>query len=340
MKAIVYEKYGSPDVLELKDVEKPVARDNEVLIKVHAVSLNFSDNAMLKGEPFMVRFFSGLQKPKNTILGADIAGIVEAVGKNVTQFKPGDEVIADKGDNDRGGLAEYVCADEGLVVLKPANITFEEASTIPIAAVTALQGIKYTGLIPSESDQALMLSDNPVKKVKKALVNGASGGVGTFVLQIVKTIASEVTAVCNTDKIEMVRSRGADKVIDYKKEDFTKNGEQYDLIIACNGYHPISDYKRSLSPDGIYVCIGGKGAQIFQSMFWGPIISLNGKKKLGNMGVAKANKDDLIFINKLINAGKIKPVIDKCYPLSEAKEAFRHYERGHVKGKIVVTVCK
>ncbi len=283
MKAMVYTKYGSPDVLELKEVEKPTPKDNEVLIKVHAASANAADWHILRADPFLVRLMGfGLLKPKHKILGADIAGRVEAVGVNVKQFQPGDEVFGDIYSSGLGGFAEYVCASENAAfVLKPASTTFEEAAAVPVAAVTALQGLRDKGQI------------QPGQKV---LINGASGGVGTFAVQIAKSFGAEVTGVCSTRKLDMVRSIGADQVIDYTQEDFTKSGQRYDLIIAVNGYHPISDYKRALSPKGIYVAIGGSGAQIFQSIFLGSWISMTGSKKMGSMGMAKANKKDLVWI--------------------------------------------
>ena len=264
MKAIVYTKYGPPDVLQLKEVEKPTPKDDEVLIKVHAASVNAADLHLLRADPFLVRLDSGLLKPKNKILGADIAGRVEAVGRNVKQFKPGDEVFGDISACGWGGFAEYVCARENVLALKSASMTFEEAAAVPMAAVTALQGIRDTGQI---------------KPGQKVLINGASGGVGTFAVQIAKSFGTEVTAVCSTSKMDMVRSIGADHVIDYTKEDFTQNGKRYDLIIGANGHQSLSDYKGALSPEGIYVCTGGTMAQIFESMLLGPLTSMNGSKK-------------------------------------------------------------
>ena len=325
MKAIVYTKYGGPGVLKFKEVEKPVLKDNQVLIKVKAASVNYSDWAFLRGKPFFLRFFSGLFKPKYKILGDDFAGVVEAVGKNVKEFKPGDEVFGDLepgGREDWGGFSEYVCASEDFIALKSANISFEEAAATPRGAMTALQGICFKGKI------------QPGQKV---LVNGASGGVGIFVVQILKSFGAEVTAVCSTGKLDMVRSLGADYVIDYTKEDFTKNGQCYDYIFAVNGYHSLSDYKRALSSNGIYVCIGGSGAQILGSMVFAPFRSI-GNKKMYNMGAALTNKKDLTFIKTLLDAGKIKPVIDKSYPLEEVPEAFRFFGEGHTKGKIVITM--
>ena len=324
MKAIIYERYGSPDVLELKEVEKPTPKDDEVLIKVQATAVNYADWGLLTGKPFLIRLMTGgFLKPKNQILGADVAGWIEAVGRNVKQFQPGDAVFGDLSGCGWGGLAEYVCGSENILALKPANVTFEQAAAVPIAAVTALQGLRDKGQI------------QPGQKV---LVNGASGGVGSFAVQIAKSFGTEVTAVCSTGKIDMVRSIGADHAIDYTQEDFTQNGRHYDLIIGVNGYHPLSDYKRALTPGGTYVCAGGTMAQVFQSMLLGPLMSMRGNKKLGSMGVAKTNKEDLVFMSELLEAGKVVPVIDRRCPLSEADEALRYLGEGHSRGKVVITV--
>ncbi len=322
MKAIVYTEYGSPDVLQLKDVEKPTPKDDEVLIKVHAASVNAADLHLLRADPFLVRLSSGLLKPKNEILGADIAGRVEAVGRNVKQFKPGDEVFGDISGCGWGGFAEYVCARENALVLKPANSSFEEAAAVPMAAVTALQGLRGKGQIQSG---------------QKVLINGASGGVGTFAVQIAKSFGAEVTAVCSTGNLDRMRSIGADHVIDYTQEDFTQNGHRYDLILAANGYHPISDYKRVLTPKGTYVMTGGSMAQMSQAMLQGPWISMSGSQKMGNL-LAKPNNADLAFMKELLEAGKVKPVIDRRYPLAEVPEALRYLEEGHAQGKVVITI--
>ncbi len=323
MKAIVYTKYGPPDVLQLKEIAKPIPKDNEVLIKIHAVSLNAKDWRLMRAKPFIARLMgAGLLKPKQQILGMDVAGQVEAVGSNVNQFQPGDEVYGDLTPCGMGGFAEYVCATEDALVLKPASITFEEAAAVPLAAVSALQGLRDNGKI------------QPGQKV---LINGAGGGVGTFAVQIAKSFGAEVTGVCSTRNLDMVRSIGADHVIDYTKEDFTKSGQRYDLILAVNGYHPIFDFKRALSPEGIYVMIGGSNAQMFQAMLLGPWISMIGSKKMGIL-IAKANKDDLAVLNELLEAGKVKPVIDRRYPLSEVAEAIRYLEEGHAQGKVIITV--
>jgi NADPH:quinone reductase-like Zn-dependent oxidoreductase len=323
MKAIVNEKYGSPDALELKEVEKPTPKDDEVLIKVYAAATNAGDWHLLRGVPFLVRLVSGVLKPKNRILGADIAGRVEAVGRNVKQFRPGDEVFGDLSGCGFGGFAEYVCARENALALKPASMTFEEAAAVPSAGVTALQGLRAKGQI------------QPGQKV---LINGASGGVGTFAVQIAKSFGAEVTGVCSTRNVDMVRSIGADQVIDYTREDFTKKGQCYDLILAANGYHPISAYKRALSPKGMYVMTGGSGAQMFQAMLLGPWISMTGSKKMGNL-LKKSNQRDLVSMKELLEAGKVVPVIDRRYPLGETAEAIRYLEKGHAQGKVVITVA-
>jgi NADPH:quinone reductase-like Zn-dependent oxidoreductase len=319
MKAIVYHKYGSPDVLQLMDVEKPTPKDDEVLIKVYAASVNKYDWHFLTADIFLIRLMGGgLLKPKNTRLGADIAGRVEAVGRNVRQFQPNDEVFG----MTEGGFAEYVCAPENALVLKPAHSSFEEAAAIPMAAITALQGLRDTGQI------------QPGQKV---LINGASGGVGTFAVQIAKLFGAEVTAVCSMRNLEMTRSMGADHIIDYTKEDFTRNGQQYDLIFAANGYHSLLAYKRALTPKGIYVMAGGSTAQIFQAMLMGSRMSETGGKQM-RAGMAKRNQKDLAFLKELVEAGKVVPFIDRCYPLSEAAEALRYLGEGHARGKVVISM--
>ena len=297
--------------------------EDEVLVKVHAASVNAADWHIMRADPPLVRLMGfGLLRPKYKILGADVAGRVEAVGRNVTQFQPGDEIFGDLSGDGFGGFAEFVCASEDALASKPAKVSFEEAAAVPLAAVTALQGLRNKGQI---------------QQGQKVLINGASGGVGTFAVQIAKSFGAEVTGVCSTSKVDMVRSIGADHVIDYTQEDFTKNGQHYDLILAANGYHPISDYKRALSPEGTYVMTGGSGAQMFQSMTLGPILSMTGSKKLGNLSM-KANKGDLIFMKGLLEAGEVTPVIDRTYPLAEVPEAMRYLEEGHARGKVVITV--
>ncbi|MDP8320962.1 MAG: NAD(P)-dependent alcohol dehydrogenase [Candidatus Stygibacter australis] len=319
MKAIIYTKYGSPDVLRLKDVEKPIPKDDEVLIKILAASLNAYDWHFLTADIFLIRLMGGgLLKPKDSRLGTDVAGRIEKVGRNVTQFQPGDEVFGMV----KGGFAEYASAPESSLCLKPLNTSFAEAAAIPMAAITALQGLRDEGHI---------------KAGKKVLINGASGGVGTFAVQIAKSFDTEVTAVCSTKNLEQARSIGADHVIDYTKEDFTKNGQQYDLVFAANGHHSLSAYKRALTPKGIYVMAGGTMTQIFQSMFMGSMLSeTDGRKMVGVR--AKRSPNDLVFIKKLFEAGKIESVIDRRYPLSEAAEALRYLGEGHARGKIIITM--
>jgi NADPH:quinone reductase-like Zn-dependent oxidoreductase len=323
MKAIVYTQYGPPDVLQVKEVEKPTPSDNEVLVKVHAASVNAADWHLLTADIFLVRLMGmGLLKPKNTILGADVAGRVEAVGRNVKQFQPGDEVFGDLSGCGWGAFAEYACAQETVLVLKPANVSFEAAAATPLAAVTALQGLRDKGQLQAG---------------QKVLINGASGGVGTFAVQIAKAFGAEVTAVCSTRNVELVRSLGADHVIDYTQADFTRSGQQYDLILAANGYHSIFDYKRALGPKGIYVMTGGSMAQMFQAMLLGPVLSMTGENKMGNL-LAQSNQKDLVFIKGLLEAGKVVPVIDRRYPLHEAAEALRYLGEGHAKGKVVIAI--
>src|SRR5436309_8575502 len=302
MKAIVYTKYGSPDVLQLKEVAKPTPKDNEVLVKVHAASVNAGDWHLLRAKPFLMRLMGyGLLKPKHTILGSDIAGWVEAVGRNITQFQSGDEVFGNTAKYGFGGFAEYVSVPEEALVLKPTTLSFEEAAAVPQAALTALQGLRDKGHI---------------QKGQKVLINGASGGIGTCAVQLAKSFEAEVTAVCSTRNLDIVRSIGADQVIDYTQEDFTRNGQRYDLILAVNGYHSISAYKRALNPEGTYVTTGGSNAQMFQTMLLGPLISRTGRQKMGN-SAHQPNQKDLAFMKELLEAGKVVPVIDRRYPLGE-----------------------
>jgi NADPH:quinone reductase-like Zn-dependent oxidoreductase len=321
MKAIVCTKYGPPDVLELKEVDKPVPRDNEVLVKVHAASLTYSNLFHVSGKPFPLRLIFGLLKPKPRIPGTDIAGRVVAVGGKAKKFQMGDEVFGDLSRCGRGGFAEYVSVPEGELGLKPANCSFTEAAAVPEAALVALQALRDKGRI---------------RQGQKVLIYGASGGIGTFAVQIAKHFGAEVTGVCGAGNLELVRSLGADHVIDYAKEDFSQNGQRYDLILATKGYRSIFAYKRALSPKGIYVMTGGSWAQMFQALLIGPWLSMSGSRKLGGMTV-KPNRD-LVFMKELIEAGKVKPVIDRCYPLAETADAFRYYGEGHTKGKVVITI--
>jgi NADPH:quinone reductase-like Zn-dependent oxidoreductase len=325
MKAIVYEKYGLPDVLELKDVENPTPLDDEVLVEVHAASVNAYDWHFLTADVFLIRLMGGgLLRPKKKTLGADIAGKVVAVGKNVTRFQLGDQVFGTaKGGS--GGFAEYVCAREKSLELKPTNVSFEEASTASMAALTALQGLRDEGQIQSG---------------KKVLIYGASGGVGTFAIQIAKSFGAEVTAVCSSRNVSIARSIGADYVIDYTHEDFIKDGKLYDLIFVANGNLSIFKYKQALKPNGICVLAGGGGTSIIQllvGMLQGWWISKTENKKIGSF-LASINQKDLEFMKELLASGKVKPVIDRCYPLSNTVDALRYLGEGHAQGKIVVVV--
>ena len=316
MKAIIYTRYGSPSNLHLTEVEKPVPGDNQILIKVHAASVNSYEWRHLRADPFFIRVMvGGLFKPKHRILGADVAGKVEAVGRNVNQFKPGDDVF---GEGSYGGFAEYVCVDENRFILKPDNLTFDEAAAVPMAALTALQGLRDKGKI---------------KAKQKVLINGASGGVGTFAVQIARSFGAEVTGVCSTAKMDLVRSLGADNVVDYTQEDVTRNNQKYDLILDTAAHRSVSDYKRILNPDGVYVLIGGSISRIFQLMFK----SKTGVKNIGTM-VASINQKDLLFLAELLKSGKIKSIIDKRFPLADTAKALQYFEEGHTRGKIVITV--
>ncbi len=324
MQAIICPKYGSPDVLQLREMAKPAPEDDEVLIKTHAASINSRDWRIMRAKPFFMRLMpGGFLHPKNKILGADVTGQVEAIGSNVRQFKAGDEVFGYLPySTGRGTFADYVCANENLITAKPANLTFEQAAAVPLAAMTALQGLRDSGNI---------------QRGQKVLINGASGGVGTFAVQIAKAFGAEVTAVCSTRNLEMVRSLGADHVIDYKQEDFTQNEQRYDIILAVNGYHPISGYLRALTAEGTYVVAGGSMLQLIQAA---------GKKKRNSntrrqktyIASLVQSLTDLILIKELIESGKIMPLIDGCYPLSKTPEAFWYFEKIHPMGKVVISV--
>jgi NADPH:quinone reductase-like Zn-dependent oxidoreductase len=320
MKAILYTQYGPPDVLQLQEVEKPSPKDHQVLVKVHAASVNALDWRPFTMPSIPIRLLSGgHSKPKDPSVGVDVAGQVEAVGSKVTAFQPGDLVFGVA----PGAFAEYVCNSESKFALKPANISFEEAAAVPVAAFTALQGLRDKGHI------------QPGQKV---LIDGASGGVGTFAVQIAKAFGAEVTAVCSTRNLDMVCSIGADHVIDYTREDFTKNEQRYDLILAVNGYHPMLGYRRALNPHGICVVAGGAMSQIIQALLLGPLLSRIGSKRIGFMGIATTSKEDLLVLKELLEAGKVIPVIDKSYPLSETAAAISHLIEEHGRGKVVITV--
>src|SRR2546429_2392159 len=323
MKAIVYRNYGSPDVLRLEEIEKPTAGDDEILIKVRAAAVNPLD-LLFRGTSYMVRMITGLRKPKDTRLGVDVAGQVEAVGRNVTQFKPGDAVFG----TCKGAFAEYVCASESAVVVKPDNVTFEQAASVPIAALTALQGLRLGGLGDKGQIQAK----------HKVLINGASGGVGTFAVQIAKSFGADVTGVCSTRNVEMVRSIGADRVIDYVQQDFTKRGQRYDMIFDCVGNHSLLAHRRALNPNGVCVVAGAKGLWDFLTRaLTAPVFSRLVTQKFVTF-IAKLNKEDLTIMRELMATGKVTPVIDRRYSLSEVPEAMRYLEKRHARGKVVITL--
>ena len=321
MKAISIERYGTQGNIKLKEVKKPALKDDEVLVNIKASSINFNTRIFTTGMPLVGRPFTGMRKPKIETPGNDIAGIVESVGKNIKRYKPGDEVFGDTAEYGFSALAEYISVPEKAISHKPKNTTFEEAAAVPEAGLVALQALRDIG---------------KVQAGQKVLIFGASGGIGTFAVQIAKYFGAALTGVCGTSNLELVRSLGADHVIDYTKEDFTKSGRLYDIILATAGYRPIFDYKRALKKNGIYVVTGGYMTQIFQGMLLGPLISIFGNKKFCSMTV-KPNKD-LDFMKELIESGKVKPVIDKVYSLSETENALNYYGKGHSKGKIIITI--
>ncbi len=320
MKAIVNYEYGSPDVIKLIEAEKPMPNEDQVLVKVHAASINSYDWRHLRAVPILVRSGGGWLKPNDPRLGADIAGTVEAVGKNVTQFKPGDAVFGDIG---AGGYAEYACTTEKNLALKPASVSFEVAAATPMAALTSLQGLRDKGRIQAG---------------QKVLVNGASGGVGTFAVLLAKYFGAEVTGVCRTRNIDMVRSLGADHVVDYTKEDFSQSGQRYDLIFDVAANRSVFAYKRALAPNGKYVLAGFTTIpHMAHILLLGPRLAKD-SQEIGMMGMASINNADLTFIGGLLESRKIVPFIDGTYSLSETAQAFRYYEKEHARGKIVIKV--
>ncbi|HUI93786.1 MAG TPA: NAD(P)-dependent alcohol dehydrogenase [Chitinivibrionales bacterium] len=322
MKAFVYKKYGPPDVLQLKDIEKPAPKDNEVLVKVHAASVNAADWHLLTADIFAVRLMMGLTRPKRSVLGADVAGVVEAVGKNVTQFKPGDAVFGCIFMHGSGSFAEYAVCIEDSLVPKPGILSFEEAAAVPLASITALQAMQKAGT----SLQG-----------KEVLIQGAGGGVGTFALQLAKYFGAIVTAVCGPGNVEQSRSLGADHVVDYTKENAFTGGKRFDAILGINGFQPSSVYKRALKENGVYIMVGGNPRQIFQGVLMGPLLALGSRKKFLALS-AKANKRDLDFIKERIVEGRIKPVIDKRFSFEKTADAMRYLGQGHAHGKIVVVM--
>jgi NADPH:quinone reductase-like Zn-dependent oxidoreductase len=323
MRAAIYNRYGPPDVIQIIDVERPIPKDDEVLLKIRAAAVNPLDWHFMRGTPYAVRLIAGLRKPKDTRLGVDVAGRVEAVGRNVTRFKAGDEVFG----SCRGAFAEYACASESALVMKPDNVTFEQAASVAIAAFTALQGLRDKGQI------------QPGQKV---LINGAAGGVGTFAVQIAKSFGADVTGVCGTRNLEMVRSIGADQVTDYTREDFTRNGQRYDVFFDAVGNHSLLACRRALNPKGTYVPVGGSTDR------WmiGPlaraitalVLSWFVSQTIVAFFVAKASQADLTVMRELLKTGKVTPVIDRRYPLNEVPEAIRYLETGHARGKVIITM--
>ena len=325
MKAIVRSEYGTPDVLELADIEAPVVGDDGVLVRVHAASLNAADLDYLYGKPLLTRMGTGLRKPRNRGLGLDVAGQVEAVGSDVTRFQPGDEVFGDLTAFGYGAFAEYASAPERAWAHKPAGMTFEEAATVPQAAILALQGLRGRG--------------RRVQPGQRVLINGASGNVGPFAVQIAKAFGAHVTGVCSTGKMDLARGLGADHVIDYTREDFTRGGQRYDWIVDVAGNRSIFECRRALKPGGVYVMVGGPTARIFGALLLGPLISMARSRKMGLMLWWKPfEKEDVAFLVELIEAGKVAPVIDRRYPLNEVADALRYLEEGRARGKIVITM--
>lgn len=313
MKAIVYEKHGAPDMLVFREVEKPIPDGNEVLVKIHAASVNAGDYRSMRMGSI----------PKKKIFGSDIAGVVEATGCNVLKFHPGDEVVGDISACGMGGFAEYVTVSEHVLALKPADILFEQAAALPMAAVTALQAMRNKG---------------EIKLGHRVLICGAGGGVGTFAVQLAKYFGAEVTAVCGSRNAELVRSLGADHIVDYTRDDFSKSEKRYDLVVAVNGCQPLSAYKRALNAKGTAVIVGGALSQIIKALLLGPVMSL-GRRKVRVL-VAKPNTKDLEFIIKLVANGNIKPVVDRRYPLCETGEAVRYLSEGHARGKVIINIVK
>lgn len=322
MKAIIHSKYGSPDVLELREVEKPKVGDNEVLVKVSAASVNAYDWHILRADPFLARLEVGLLKPRRTRLGADIAGVVVGTGKDVRKFSAGDAVFADISASGGGGFAEYVVIPEKYVACKPFNLSFEQAAAVPMAAVTALQGLRDLG---------------QVQPGMKVLINGASGGVGTFAVQIAKILGAEVTAVCSAGKMELVRSLGADHVIDYAREDFSQTRQVYSLILGIGGFRPLAVYERALSARGRYIMVGGANAQIFQALLFGPLKSHKNGRTFRHL-TAVPSQQDLDLIRGWLEAGRINPVVDKIFDLHDVPAAIAYLESGRAAGKVIVKV--
>ncbi len=323
MKAVVSDRYGGPEVMELREIEKPTPGANEVLVKVVASSLNALDWHFLKADPFLIRFMNGLTKPKSTILGADVAGIVEAIGPGVTDVQPGDAVYGDLAPSGLGGLAEYTITTEKLLAPKPDSLSFEETAAVPIAGLTALQGLRDVG---------------GLQPGMKVLVNGASGGVGTFTVQVAKALGAEVTAVCSTRKMDQARELGADHVIDYTKEDFTRNGQTYDIIFGANGDRSVGDYQRALTPTGTFVMAGGSYSQMISVIALGGLKSKEGGQQFKSF-TAHASVEDLVTLNDMADEGVVRPAVERIYRLEQAAEAMAYLIDGHAAGKLVISVA-
>jgi NADPH:quinone reductase-like Zn-dependent oxidoreductase len=324
MQAAIQEQYGSPDVVELREVDRPVATDDQVLVRVQAASVNRADLDGLTPRPGFIRLFTGLRAPRNHRVGIDVAGVVESVGPNVTAFKPGDNVFADIFSFGQGAFAEYACAPERAFAPMPAGMSFEDAATLPHSAILAIQGLRLrNGRTPKPGD--------------RVLIDGASGNVGPFAVQIAKSMGAEVTGVCSTDKLEMVRSLGADHVIDYSKVDYTRTGERYDWIVDTDSHHSMLRIRRALRPGGVYVTLGGTASPILQALLLGPVISLATGKRMGLLLWWKPfNREDLATLTALIAGGKVKPVIDRRFPLSQVVDALRWVDDGRARGKVIV----
>lgn len=321
MKAMVNTEYGTPDVLRMQEVARPTPKAEQVLVRVHAASLNTADYYLLKGEPVIARLMSGIRKPKNIIAGTDFAGTVVEVGAEATRFRVGDAVFGDLSGAGFGAFGEYAAVPEKILALKPKNLSFEEAAAVPMACCTAFQGLRQ----------------GKIQAGERVLIYGASGGVGTFALQLAKAFGAHVTAVCSTGKVALARELGADRVLDYTREDFLNSGEKYDLILAANGKRSLMEYRRGLKPAGRYVMTGGAMSQIFQALIFGPVMSI-GSKKMSNL-MAAPSSADLSELCGIIEAGKVTPVIDRCYPLAELREAFQYLSEGHARGKVVISVA-
>ncbi|SHG59104.1 NAD(P)-dependent alcohol dehydrogenase [Ornithinibacillus halophilus] len=317
MKAFVTKKYGTPDVLKLQDVDKPICKDNQVLVKVHATSINYSNIVLLRGKPFVSRFAFGLTKPKFKIPGGDIAGTIEAVGKNATQFQVGDEVIGDLSSSGWGAFADYVAVPEKSIAIKPKNVSFEQAAALPMAASTALQALRDKG---------------HVQAGQEVLIYGASGGVGTFAVQVAKALGAKVTVVCSTRNVDIIKSLGIDHVIDYKKENIFEKAHTYDVILGVNGYQPISNYLKALKPDGKFILVGGSPKQMPRA-----VLHSIGNKKI-NIFMQTPKQEDLLFIKELVEKNQLTPVIDRQFSFDKLPNAFTYFEEGHAQGKVIVKI--